>query len=71
VSHLSWPGTVYDVHRVPLAAGNHARIRREERALACVLAVRAVSLDPLRIEGTLCASCLAIRQSYATRKPLM
>src|SRR5215470_15758134 len=71
VSHLSWPGTVYDVHGGPLAAGHHARLRKEERAPARVLVVRAVSLEPLMREGTLCASCLAMRHSYATRKPLI
>jgi hypothetical protein len=38
---------------------------------ARVLVVRAVSLEPLMREGTLCASCLAMRYSYATRKPLI
>ena len=71
VPHLSWPGTVYDVHGVPLAAGHHARLRKEERVPARVLVVRAVSLEPLMIEGTLCASCLAMRHSDVTRKPLI
>ena len=38
---------------------------------ACVLVVRAVSLEPLMIEGTLCTSCLAMRQRYVTRKLLI
>ena len=62
----------YGIRRTQSTAGSRQpREHKEERAPAWVLAVRAVSLGPLRIQGTLCASCLTMRQRYATRKPLI
>ena len=62
----------YGIRRTQSTAGSRQpRAHKEERAPAWVLAVRAVSLGPLRIQGTLCSSCLTMRQRYATRKPLI
>ena len=61
----------YGMRRTPSTAGSRQPHEREERAPVCALAVCAISLGPLRIQGTLCASCLTIRHRYATRKPLI
>jgi hypothetical protein len=62
----------YGMRRTQSTAGSRQpRERKGERARAWVRAVRAVVVDPLRIQETLCSSCRTMRHRYATRKRLM